>query len=258
LFPREHGAYGQLLFPMIAALAIGRPGRAAFAWAGASVLAFLAHEPLMVLLGQRGARASRDERHRARWWLVAYLTGVALLGSVAVASMSSHARVALSAPLLLGVLLAIVIGARREHTAWGEVLSAIVMASLAWPAALASGAAPVAARTCAVVFAGGYAAATLAVHAVIARTRRPPATAARIAAMVVSVVILVMVWLAVRTHALDRAAVAAIAPMVGGAFVLAWIAPPAKRLRTVGWTLIAVSTAAAAITIVALRAWQGS
>jgi hypothetical protein len=208
---------------------------------------------LLVLLGQRGAKASRDERHRASRWLSAYLIGVAALGCVAVASMSRDARVAVSVPVLLGVLLAIVIGAGREHTAWGEVLSAMVMASLAWPAALASGVPSVAARTCAVVFAGGYVAATLAVHAVIARTRRPPATRARVTAMIASVGIVLLVWLAMRMHVLDRAAVGAVAPMAGGAFVLAWAAPPAKRLRTVGWTLIAISTATAAITIAALR-----
>jgi hypothetical protein len=58
-------AYGQLRFLMVTALAIGRPGTAAFAWAGAATLAFLVHEPVMVLLGQRGAKASRWS-HRCR------------------------------------------------------------------------------------------------------------------------------------------------------------------------------------------------
>jgi YwiC-like protein len=251
--PREHGAYGQLLFPMGTALAIGRPGTAALAWAGAAVLAFLAHEPVIVLLGQRGATASRDERHRARRWLGCYLTGVALLGSFAVARMPDDARLTLFVPLSLGALLAMVIGVRREHTPVGEVLSAIVMASLAWPAAIASGVPPVAASTCAVVFAGGYAAATLAVHAVIARTRQPPAIRARITAMLTAVVIVVLVGTAAQMHVLDRAAAVAVAPMLCGAIVLAWAAPPAGRLRTVGWTLIAVSTATAGIAIALLR-----
>jgi hypothetical protein len=251
--PREHRAYRQLLFPLITALAIGRPGAAAFAWAGAAALAFLAHEPVMVLLGQRGAKASRDERHRARQWLSTYLTGVALLGSVAVVAMPNEARVALVAPLSLGVLLAIVIAVRRERTAWGEVLSAVAMASLAWPAAVASGVPPIAARTCAAVFAGGYAAATVAVHAVIARTRRPPASAARIAAMLAAVVVVVLVATVAQMHMLDETAVVTVAPMAGGAFALAWAAPSARRLRTVGWTLIAVSTATAGITIAFLR-----
>jgi hypothetical protein len=72
--------------------------------------------------------------------------------------------------------------------------------------------------------------------------------------MLASVVIVLFVWIAMRTGALDRAAVAAIAPMAGGAFVLAWAAPPARRLRTVGWTLIAISMATAAITMATLRA----
>lgn len=238
---------------MVAALAIGHPGAAAVAWAGAAALAFLAHEPVMILLGQRGAKASRNERHRALRWLGGYLTGVALLGSVAVVAMPNEARLALFVPLALGVLLAIVIGLKREHTLGGEVLAAVAMASLAWPAALAASVPPLAARTCAVVFAGGYAAATVAVHAVIARARRPPAIRARIATMLAVVVIVIVVGIGVQMHALDRAASVSIAPMLCGAIVLAWAAPPATRLRTVGWTLIAVSTATAGITIAFLR-----
>ena len=253
MIPREHGAYGQLLFPMITALAIGRPGPAALAWVGAAALGFLAHEPIMVLLGQRGAKASRDERRRARRWLSAYATGVALLGSIAVVAMPAEARVALVAPLSLGILLAFVIAMRRERTAWGEVLSAVTLSSLAWPAAVASGVPPIAARTCAAVFAGGYAAATVAVHAVIARTKRPPANAARITAMLAAVGVVVIVATAARIHLLDGTAVVTLAPMAGGAFALAWAAPSARRLRTVGWTLIAVSTATAGIAIAILR-----
>jgi hypothetical protein len=238
---------------MVTALAIGRPGPAALAWAAAAALAFLAHEPLMVLLGQRGVKASRDEWCRARRWLSAYVAGVALLGSIAVVAMPNEARVALAAPLSFGILLAIVIGVRRERTAWGEVLSAVALSSLAWPAAIAAGVPPIAARTCTAVFAGGYAAATVAVHAVIARTRRPPATAARITAMLAAVVVVALVATAVQIHMLDETAVITVAPMAGGAFALAWAAPSARRLRTVGWTLIVVSTATAGITIAFLR-----
>jgi hypothetical protein len=238
---------------MATALAIGRPGPAALAWAAAAAFAFLAHEPAMVLLGQRGAKASREERHRARRWLGGYVMSVALLGAPAVALMPADARAVLFVPLSLGLLLAAVIGVGREHTPGGEVLSALVMASLAWPAALASGVPPVAARTCAVVFAAGFAAATLAVHAVIARTRRPPAVTARLTAMLAVVVIAVLVGAGAQLQALDRAASAAVAPMLCGAVALAWAAPPARRLRTVGWTLVAVSLATAGLTVAILR-----
>jgi hypothetical protein len=38
-----------------------------------------------------------------------------------------------------------------------------------------------------------------------------------------------------------------------GTAALAWAAPPARRLRTIGWTLIAVSTATAGMAIALLR-----
>ena len=49
LLPREHGAYGQLLFPRLSALLIGRPAPGAYLLGAAAVAAFLAHESLLVL-----------------------------------------------------------------------------------------------------------------------------------------------------------------------------------------------------------------
>src|SRR4051812_49522750 len=68
MLPREHGAYGQLLFPLVTALAVGRPRVVAWLLAASAVGAFLAHEPLLVLLGQRGARAARAQRGQAAIW----------------------------------------------------------------------------------------------------------------------------------------------------------------------------------------------
>ena len=86
LAPREHGAYGQLAFPLLCALALGRPS-----WAGAlSCVAFAAlfaaHEPALVLAGKRGARARQIGGRRARKVLAAWLAlGLAAgLGAAAV------------------------------------------------------------------------------------------------------------------------------------------------------------------------------
>src|SRR5512144_1851394 len=65
LFPREHGAWGQLAFPLATGLNIGRPGPAAFLLCAAVVAAFLGHEPLLVVLGQRGHRARDAHGRRA-------------------------------------------------------------------------------------------------------------------------------------------------------------------------------------------------
>ena len=71
MLPHEHGAWGQLAMPLLTALAIGRPTVAALLLTAAVVLAFVAHEPLLVLLGQRGRRAIQEDGARARRWLAA-------------------------------------------------------------------------------------------------------------------------------------------------------------------------------------------
>src|SRR6188474_1875399 len=79
MLPREHGAYGQLLFPLGAALAIAGVHPSGMLTATAAVAAFVAHEPLVLLLGGRGARARREQRRQAIMWL-------AISGAVAVAA----------------------------------------------------------------------------------------------------------------------------------------------------------------------------
>jgi hypothetical protein len=83
LVPREHGAYGQLAMPLLTALAIGRPGISALALTAAVVLAFVAHEPLLVAVGQRGPRALELDGARARRrlvWLGALVLACGALG----------------------------------------------------------------------------------------------------------------------------------------------------------------------------------
>jgi len=71
MWPKEHGAYGQLVFPLATAFAIAGATAPALLTAIAVTAAFLAHEPLIVLLGRRGVRARRDHFRRAAIWLTA-------------------------------------------------------------------------------------------------------------------------------------------------------------------------------------------
>ncbi|MDE3154816.1 MAG: YwiC-like family protein, partial [Acidobacteriota bacterium] len=98
MLPREHGAYGQLLFPLVTALALGRPGAAALALAAAAIAAFLAHEPLLVLLGQRGTRAARERGPEARHWFTGLAAMAAIAGAAGVRLAPQAARVARAAP----------------------------------------------------------------------------------------------------------------------------------------------------------------
>jgi hypothetical protein len=73
LLPKEHGAYGQLAFPLITALIVAGLSVAGALLTVAVVAAFLAHEPAAVVLDQRGARARRELGGSAIRWLAVAL-----------------------------------------------------------------------------------------------------------------------------------------------------------------------------------------
>ena len=235
------------------ALALGRPGPAAVAMAGVAICLFLAHEPLLVLLGQRGARAARVDRQRAR-------RRIAILGAVAVAlawpavSLSAvAARLSLVAPVALGGALLIVIVAGREHTIGGETLSALALASVSLPVALAAGATQAIALTCAAVYGVSFVSATLAVHAVVMCTRRPPAAARRLTTVGVAAGSLVgLIWFASRGTLAASAPYAALPPFVVSC-ALSARPPSATHLRSVGWTLAASSVMTWAVLLATIR-----
>ena len=59
LWPREHGVYVQVSLPLLTALLISPTLAGAFI-SSAVVAAFLLHEPLLVLTGERGSRAKTE------------------------------------------------------------------------------------------------------------------------------------------------------------------------------------------------------
>jgi YwiC-like protein len=252
MFPKEHGAYGQLLLPLATSLLVARRTTAALCFAAAAVFAFLAHEPLLVVLGQRGPRAARDLRRRAISWLTA--TGVAAMafGVAAVVTAPARIEVALAAPTALLVALAVVIALRREHTMAGEILAALTFASLTIPVVRAGHGSWYAASTCAAVFAAAFIAATVCVHAVIARMRRPPATGARVGGTIAAVTSIVILWFAAAHGVISIIAPAAVVPICAIGAGVAIAAPSGKRLRTIGWSLVATTVMAAALLVLAL------
>src|SRR5579864_5515901 len=128
MFPKEHGAYGQLLFPIATALAIGRPAAAALFLSAAVACAFLAHEPLLVVIGGRGVRAQRDDIHRARRWILAFVVAAIVLGAAAVALMPRSARLATMLPAVSGAVVVALVMAGRGRTVVAEALTAVALA----------------------------------------------------------------------------------------------------------------------------------
>jgi hypothetical protein len=254
MLPKEHGAYGQLSFPIVTALLVGGPSLAALSIAVAAVAAFLAHEPFSVLLGLRGVRARRDLAARARVWLAGcVITGVAGAAG-AIVFMDPPARLWLAVPLAPAVLLACTTIAGREKSWYGEVAAALSFSGIAVPMAVASGVAPSAALAIAIPFAVLFIASTLAVRVVILRVRgggvnKAAAQVTRRATFAFSLLTAAGILAGTFPQWWPAWTLIASAPGLLVASFLAAFPPPPTRLRTVGWTLVGLSVATAAIVI---------
>jgi YwiC-like protein len=171
LAPKEHGAYGQLALPLLAALLQAWPTVAGLLLALSFSLAFTAHEPVLVLLGHRGARALQEDGERARRRLL--LLGVAALFAAAAGVLLAPlaARLSLLLPAALALLLWPLLRARLEKSLTGELLAAFALSATALPVALADGVALPAARGTLGAWWAGFAASTVAVRGVIARQK---------------------------------------------------------------------------------------
>ncbi len=252
MLPREHGAYGQLLLPLMTALAIGRPSAATVAIAGCAGAAFIAHEPALVLLGRRGERLRRTARWQAVIWLLVFSGVAAVLAIVSFSLLPPAARWALVPPAALASLAAGIAIAGGERTAVGEIVVSAALASVSLPVAIASGVPFAVALTCAASFLAAFIAATVSVRAVIAGARggspRARAVALGTAACLLGVVS-VLGW----RRVLLPAAVWAASPVCLVAVTLALVVPRPRYLRTIGWTLVGATALTGVILVVAIR-----
>jgi YwiC-like protein len=252
LIPKEHGAYGQLACPALTALAAGRVTTGALAVAIAAFLTFLAHEALLVLLGQRGRRAAREQRRPAWRALIVFGGSAALIGIGAVAWMTPGSQPALLVPLALAGVLAALVAARAERTTAGECLAALTLSSVSIPIGMAAGLTADAAWAIALVFAAAFTSATISVRAIISPIARAGGPSRRAAALVIAGSIALLIALGARGLIAPGAAPALVpVSAVAGALILR--PPPVARLRTVGWTLVAASALTAVMLIVQLK-----
>lgn len=234
LWPREHGAYFQLAIPLVTACIVRLPTLATIALACGAALAFLANEPLLVVLGHRGARRKEIDGDRARARL-GLLAGSALaLGAIGLA-LAPAALVAAGVIAAPTIALLAFAWRRAEHTLAGEIVAAIALTGASLPVLVASGASLVVALELWLAWALGFGASVIAVHRVIARHKRS-ATA-------------IDTVLALALIALPLAAVTGWTPLVLSAPLVALsaaivIAPPrASRLRAIGVAIVVAAIA---------------
>ncbi|MFO0761945.1 MAG: YwiC-like family protein [Byssovorax sp.] len=247
LAPREHGAYGQLGLPLVTALCMGRPGASAVLLAVASLAGFLAHEPLLLVTGQRGSRAAREvgaRAYRRLAWLGAIM---AIAGGLGFLLAPPAARLAVILPLGLAALLTPFILRKQEKTAAGELIAAAALSSAAVPIAFAAEVPAALVWSAWLSWCLVLGASTLAVRSVIAHARAPLALGRRlvlpILALVAGAAVAASGWLT------PPAALGAL-PMLGLALGLAAQPPSPRSLKKVGWGLVASSVLLGAALVV--------
>ncbi len=241
LIPREHGAYGQLAFPLATALAIGRPTLGAIGLAIAGVAAFLSHESLLIVLGQRGGRAAREQYDEAQRTLALFGTVAIVAGVFALFVMNLLARWALALPAVFALQLSIAVFSGKERTYAGELLAAGTLTALSLPVAIASGATMRTGFTVFVVFALMFATATTAVHAIIVRGGQRAGAAGRLWSAVFTVIAVAVLGVLERIGIVQPIAPWAAIPVGVVALFLVVQAPSPRQLRTVGWALVAAT-----------------
>jgi len=244
LWPREHGAYFQLAIPLLTACVLCGPSVPVIALALAACLAFLANEPLLVVLGHRGRRMLESDGERARWRLALLATGavglgVAGLGLAPTPTMLAAAIIAAPVCALLGFA-----WRRAEHTIAGELIAAIAITGASLPVSVAGGLALERALAIWLAWSVGFGATVVAVHRVIARHKRGAAPIDRVLALV-----LIATVLALLGGAAAYAPLAIAAPLTALATLLVIAPPSAARLRAVGAVTVVVAVTSGAIAV---------
>jgi hypothetical protein len=245
LWPREHGAYAQLGFPLVTGLLYARGDPGAWAFAAGGIALFLAHEPLAVLVGMRGVRL-RDAlvgSARRRLWLLA--AGVAAALVLAAVLAPGRAWQGALIPGGIGLVLIPLFFTHRIKTMGGEIVVAAALSASVLPVALSGPSTWAEAWTAAAVWLGATLPAIASVHAVKASHKgRPRARWLVPAAPVLAVVVAgAGVGAAALLPPPAMRALAVLPPAL--AVVGVWVVRPHPRhLKRIGWAMVSAYSVA--------------
>lgn len=239
MWPREHGTYGELGFPLASALLVGRPTAPSWLLVVAALCFFLLHEPLLILRGARGERR-RDQAGPAalrRVWLL-FVLGLAAAGTAFLLG-DATLRYATLLPAALGAAVLLWALRSRERALGQQLLAAAALVSPAVPVAIAAGRSAQDATMLAVLWLLAFVLTTTAVRGVAHRTRDQGARL-RLAAFTLLLVAAVVT-------ALTQAALLpgwlwpCLLPTALPVLYLVLRPPHARHMRRVGWSLMGSS-----------------
>jgi MFS family permease len=262
MIPREHGAYAELLFPMAAVFLGGMPSASAWLLATAAVAFFLANEPILILFGQRGARAQREQRGRARRALLLFMLVAIGTGIPGLWLAPQLAQYAVGLPLLLGVGVMMMAVQGLERTVIGETMAAATLSSTAVPLGLASGLSVPASFAVAAIWLVASLLGTSAVRLTVARTRAKTdeeLRSVRSKRAMLILVCLAAIGVGIAAPLAPRGPLwilTAALPVAVVVTVVAMARPTARSLRSIGWGLVLANVGSLVAVVSALKLVQ--
>ena len=244
MIPREHGAYAELLFPMAAVFLGGTPTTPSWLLAIAAIACFIMNEPLLVLFGQRGARAQREQGGRARRALFLLVLVAIAAGIPGLWLAPREAQYAVALPLLLGVAVMMMAVQGLERSGMGETMAAAALSSVAVPLGLASGLSVLASLAVAAIWLVASLLGTSVVRLTVARTRAKTdqelrrVRAMRALLITTSFGVIAVGAMAPLTPRGPLWILTAALPVAVVVAALAIARPTARSLRSIGWGLV--------------------
>jgi hypothetical protein len=262
MVPREHGAYAELLFPIVTVFLGGAPSTSTWLLATGAIACFLANEPLLILVGQRGTRTKREESGRAQRALLIFVL-VALGSGIAGLLLAPRAsQIAVGVPLLLGASLVMLAIQGLERSMVGETLAAMTLSSIAIPLGLSAGLGLTETLAVALIWLVTSLLATAVVRLTVARTRAKTESdqaRVRMKRMLLVFVSVLVIAIGVAAPYGVRAGLwvlAAAVPVAVVVLVMAVLQPTARRLRLMGWSLVAANLCSLIAVVTALKIIQ--
>lgn len=246
LIPREHGAYAELGFPLLSGLLVASPGWASFLFVAAAMLFFFANESVVVLVGARGKRLQEEQGPAARR-LLARLGALGTLAGLAAWILAPvSARWFALVPAAFALCLVPAVLSKNLKSLGGEAIAAAAFSSMHLPVAAAGGAEGALLWGPPVMWFATTMVATFAVHAIKSRVTGVKPWVVPVSAFAAPLALASALALAWSLPAFRAVAFAACLPLAG-VLVLDRLALSPKKLKQVGWTVVAAN--ALAITV---------
>jgi hypothetical protein len=262
MVPREHGAYAELLFPIVTVFLGGLPTTSTWLLAIGAIASFLANEPLLVLFGQRGTRMKREESDRAKRALLIFFLVALGAGVPGLLLAPTLVQYAVAVPLVLGVGLVMLAVQGLERSMMGEGLAAAALSSIAIPLGLSANLGLTEALAVALIWLVTSLLGTAVVRLTVARTKaKTDEDLARMHFKRASLVLVCLVVIAIGVAAPYGSRVglwvlAAAVPVAVVVLAMAVLRPTARRLRLMGWSLVAANLCSLIAVVTTLKIIQ--